>query len=260
MMDKDMNAFDGQVAMVTGGSSGLGACLVAKLRAAGARVYHCGLPDPSDGAAGAEPAGAEPAGDPDYERLDVRDAAALGRFVDRVAAAHDGRLDLAVNAAGISHASARVADLPPETFAAVMATNAGGVFHALHHQVRVMAPRGRGAIVNVASILSRRGAPWVAAYGASKHAVVGLTQSAAAEYGPLGLRINAVSPGPMDTPMFQRAMADIGDDLSKYAGGLPAGGPADPATVAELILFVLSPGGAYLNGANLIADGGTTAA
>lgn len=245
MTEDNLRDFAGRTALVTGGSSGLGACVVARLRAAGARVRHCGLSHAV-------------ADDPDYHAVDVRDDHALQRFVDQ--AADDlGGLDYAVNGAGISHPSARLADMDPEAFRTVMETNAFGVFHAMRHELRHMQARGAGAIVNVASTLSRRGAPWVSAYGASKHAIVGLTQSAAAEYGPMGIRINAVSPGPMDTPMFARAMADIAGDMSKYAGGLPDAGPASPAQMAELILFVLSARGAYLNGANLVADGGTSA-
>ena len=116
----------------------------------------------------------------------------------------------------------------------------------------------RGVIVNTASILSRSGAGWIAAYGMSKHAILGLTKSAAMDYANAGLRINAISPGPMKTPMLDRALADIGDDMDKFAGGFPEGGPADPSDVAKTVLYLASDDAAYMNGANIVVDGGTS--
>ncbi len=237
-----MTGLSGRVATVTGGTSGLGAAVVAKLTAAGVRVAACGLERPAD-----------PVPDVLYSYHDVRLDSDMAAFVDATMAAL-GPPTLAVNCAGISHHAAKAADIASEVMADVLATNALGVFHAMRHQIPVMLAQGRGAVVNIASTLSGQGAGWMAAYGASKHAVVGLTLSAALDYGPHNLRINAVSPGPMKTPMFDRAIADIAGDLSKYAGGLPPGGPADPATVAGAIVFLLSDAAAGINGTNLFAD------
>ncbi|GAK34866.1 2,5-dichloro-2,5-cyclohexadiene-1,4-diol dehydrogenase [Iodidimonas nitroreducens] len=265
-------------AVVTGGTSGIGAAVVNALIKEGARVVYCGLPEPEgstaqhSGETAIAPVRVVPHDRALCQPCDVRDDRQTGAFI---AAARQwmGGLDLAVNCAGISHAPQKLADLSPETWRQVMATNADGIFHALRHEIPAMLEsaqydrvagqppeevRGR-AIVNIASILGTRGAPWMAAYGASKHAVVGLTQSAARDYATMGLRINAISPGPVETPMLHRALADIGHDHSKYAGGFPPAGPGQPADIAAAVLFLLSPDARYINGANLSIDGAITA-
>lgn len=136
-------------------------------------------------------------------------------------------------------------------------------FYAMRHEIPAIiaheGARGRGAIVNIASILGTKGAPWIAAYGASKHAVLGMTLSAARDYAAMGLRINAVSPGPVQTPMLERALLEIGGDDTKYAGGFPPAGPGRPKDVAAAVLFLLSTDASYVNGANLLVDGATAA-
>ena len=243
-------------------------------------MVYCGLPFADADAATAQalsentlpPVQVEPHERARCQPCDVRDDQQTGAFI---AAARQwmGGLDLAVNCAGISHAPQKLADLNPETWRQVMATNADGIFHALRHEIPAMLEsaqydqitghppqQGHGrAIVNIASILGTRGAPWMAAYGASKHAVVGLTQSAARDYATMGLRINAISPGPVETPMLHRALAEIGHDHSKYAGGFPPAGPGLPADIAAAVLFLLSPDARYINGANLSIDGAITA-
>lgn len=253
--------FAARVAVVTGGSSGLGAAVVRALAREGAQVHFCGLDEAVGRALEDELGGAGlPAR---FHLADVREDAAMAALVARCRDA-DGRLDLAVNAAGISHPAGRLAEIPPETYRDVMRTNADGVFHAMRHEIPAMletgeAPPGRGAIVNIASILGGRGAPWMAAYGASKHAVASLTRSAARDYAEAGLRINAVAPGAVDTPMFRRALMDIGTERDQYAGGFPPAGPGRPEDVAAAVLFLLSEEAAYINGATLTVDGATTA-
>ena len=261
--------FKNRTVVLTGGTAGLGEVTVKAFAREGAHVFFCGLIDAEGERVAAEAteaatqAATDAAGDAGaggtarYRRADVRRAEDMAALVgDAVAAT--GRLDVAVNNAAISHAAARMAEQPLDSVNDVFATNIMGVWHAMHHQIPPMARAGRGAIVNVASILGAEGAPWMAAYGASKHAVIGLTKSAALDYAGAGLRINALSPGPMRTPMFRRALEDIGGDLSKYAGGLPDSGPLDPAAVAETVLFLASDGAAGINGANIIVDAATT--
>lgn len=236
-------SFADRAVLVTGGTSGLGAAVVAALAAEGAKVMTCGLEAPD-----------HPVPDVTYTDHDVRDDSAMAALVAQ-AVARFGRLCFAVNSAGISHLAARLSDLAPGDYADVMATNAGGIFHAMRHQIPAMLDHGDGAaIVNIASTLSQTGAAWMAAYGASKHAVIGLTLSAALDYADQGVRINAVSPGPMDTPMFHKALTDIDGDMSKYAGGLPPGGPADPRAVARCVLYLLSDEAAGITGTNLFVD------
>ncbi len=247
--------FDGKIAIVTGGTSGLGEAVVVALAQEGAIVHFCGLID-ADGEHVVTNTENLP-GKAFYHHADVRSEEDVQKFIQN-ATAESGRLDIAVNNAGISHHAARFADQDMASVNDVFQTNVMGIWHAMRHEIPVMLKSGGGAIVNTASILSRSGAEWMAAYGTSKHAIVGLTKSAALDYADQGIRINAISPGPMLTPMFEKALEDIGGDMSKYAGGLPKGGPANPADVAQTILYLASNEATYMNGANVVVDGGTS--
>lgn len=250
-----MQRFENKIVLVTGGTSGLGEAVVKAFAAEGASVYFCGLID-ADGHRVVSEVTAE-GGTARYAHADVRSDEAMKDFVaDTVA--HFGTLDIAFNNAGISHKSGKMAELPLDVIDDVYQTNVMGVWYAMRHEIAVMEANKSGIIVNTASILSRSGAGWVAAYGMSKHAILGLTKSAAMDYAASGIRINAISPGPMKTPMLDRALADIGGDMDKFAGGFPEGGPADPADVAKTVLYLASDDAAYMNGANIVVDGGTS--
>lgn len=246
--------FKNKSIVVTGGTSGLGEAVVKAFAAEGGQVLFCGLLEAEGIRVMQETNGLE--GDVKFVQADVRDDTAMEAFV-KDAYAQQGRLDVAVNNAGISHTAARFADHKLETVSDVFQTNVMGVWHAMRHQIPLMQEAG-GAIINIASILSRSGAGWMAPYGASKHAVVGLSKSAALDYADMGIRINTVSPGPMQTPMFDRALADIDGDLEKFAGGIPKSGPADPSDVAKTVLYLASDEAVTVTGANFIVDGGTS--
>lgn len=247
-----LSRFIGKTIIVTGGTSGLGEAIVHAFAREGGHVYFCGLID-SEGAR-VEADTREYGGSTHYVHADVRDETAMQQFVAK-ATANRGILDVAVNNAGISHKAARFADHDPDMVEDVWRTNVMGVWHAMRHQIPVMVAGG-GAIINIASILSKSGAGWMAPYGMSKHAVVGMSKSASLDYADTGLRINTVSPGPMQTPMFERALEDIAGDLSKFAGGIPKSGPADPASVAQTVLYLASDEAKNITGANLTVDGG----
>jgi NAD(P)-dependent dehydrogenase (short-subunit alcohol dehydrogenase family) len=247
--------FNAKTIIITGGTSGLGEALVKAFAEEGGRVFFCGLID-SEGAR-VEAQAQSASGTAHYVHADVRDSAAMANLVDQ-ATAGGNTLYAAVNNAGISHASARFADHSLDVVKDVFDTNVMGIWHAMLHQIPPMLDAGGGAIVNIASILSRSGAEWMAPYGMSKHAVVGLSKSAALDYAEQGLRINVVSPGPMQTPMFDRALADIGGDMEKFAGGIPKGGPANPADVAKTVLYLASDEAKTVTGANIIVDGGVS--
>lgn len=250
-----MLRFENKITLVTGGTSGLGEAVVKAFAQEGSKVYFCGLIDSDGKRVASEVAGL--GGEAFYHHCDVRNESEVKDFV-AAAIEKYGTIDIAFNNAGISHKSGKMAELPLDTVDDVFQTNVMGVWYAMRHEIAVMEKNRRGVIVNTASILSRSGAGWIAAYGMSKHAILGLTKSAAMDYAKAGLRINAISPGPMKTPMLERALADIGDDMDKFAGGFPEGGPADPRDVAKTVLYLASDDAAYMNGANIVVDGGTS--
>ncbi|WCL54303.1 SDR family NAD(P)-dependent oxidoreductase [Gimibacter soli] len=248
--------FEGKSIVVTGGTSGFGESIVRAFVAEGANVWFCGLIDAEGERVVASLKDAP--GQAFYRHADVREEPSVHAFID-AAAGQAGGIDIAVNNAGISHKAARFADQDLAIVEDVWRTNVMGVWHAMRREIHHMLQAGRGgAIVNTASILSKSGAEWMTAYGMSKHAVVGITKSAAMDYAADGIRINAISPGPMRTPMLDRALADIGGDMSKFAGGFPKGGPADPAVVARTVLYLASDEAAYMTGANVVVDGATS--
>ncbi|WP_262693188.1 SDR family NAD(P)-dependent oxidoreductase [Kordiimonas aquimaris] len=247
--------FENKTVVVTGGTSGLGEAVVKAFTAEGAHVFFCGLD-----AIGGERVENETLplkGCAIFKRNDVRLADDMRSFIDHVVTKRS-TIDIAVNSAGISHPAALFTDHAPEIIEDVWRTNVMGVWHAMQYELAPMINAKAGSIINIASILSKSGAPWMAPYGMSKHAVVGMSKSAALDYSDIGIRINCVSPGPMQTPMFERALADIDGDMSKFAGGLPHSGPADPADVAKTVLYLASDEAANVTGANFIVDGGVS--
>ncbi|GHF12339.1 short chain dehydrogenase [Kordiimonas sediminis] len=245
--------FQSSKVIVTGGTSGLGEAIVKSFASEGADVHFCGLLD-DEGLRVCASATDLP-GSVTYHHADVRSETSITDFIRRAADAMGG-LEIAVNNAGISHSAARFADQDISMVEDVIQTNVMGVWYAMRQEIKLMEAIGAGgAIVNIASILSKSGAEWMAAYGTSKHAVLGMTKSAALDYAQKNIRINAVSPGPMQTPMFDRALADIGGDMSKFAGGFPKAGPADPFDVAKTVLYLASQEAGTMNGANVVVDG-----
>ena len=243
--------------LITGGTSGLGEATAKAFAIEGASVSFCGLID-SEGKR-VENDIKSNGGQARYYQCDVRDDAAVKNFVGTVADAA-GSIDIAFNNAGISHASARFADLDLANVEDVWQTNVMGIWHAMRHEITHMLENGSGAIINTSSILSKSGAEWMTAYGMSKHAVVGLTKSAALDYADQGIRINSISPGPILTPMYERALEDIGGDMTKFAGGVPKTGPASPEDVAKTVLYLASDDAPYMTGTNLVVDGGVSSA
>lgn len=247
--------FSGKSVIVTGGTSGFGEAIVKAFTAEGATVHFCGLLDAEGHRVEAETSSAP--GKAIYQHSDVRVESSIEAFINS-AVEYAGGLDVAVNNAGVSHVAARFAEQETAMVEDVFQTNVMGVWYAMRHEIQHMLKSSGGSIVNTASILSKSGAEWMAAYGTSKHAVVGMTKSAALDYASDNIRINAVSPGPMLTPMFERALSDIGGDMSKFAGGFPKGGPADPSEVAKTVLYLASDEAGYTTGANVVVDGGAS--
>jgi NAD(P)-dependent dehydrogenase (short-subunit alcohol dehydrogenase family) len=173
-----------------------------------------------------------------------------------------GTLDAAANVAGVTSAPALLADVSLSEFRRVTEVNLTGVFLAMQHELRLMLAAGSGAIVNISSAAGIVGVPGAAAYTASKHAVIGLTRSAAAEYIAGGIRINCVAPSHIDTPMLRASLetaADPADAQAKLLRSVPAQRLGSPSDVANAAVFLLSDQAAYLAGSILSVDGGYVA-
>lgn len=244
------NEFEGRVAFVTGAAGGIGRSSALAFAARGASVVVCDVVDPAGTAAEIEALGAKAV----VVQADVSDGAAVRDAVE-TAVATFGRLDFAHNNAG-TFAVAPLADLDDADWNRVIAVNLSGVFFGMKYQIPHLLKTG-GAIVNTASIWSEQGAALQGAYVASKHAVAGLTRTAAIDYGGQGIRVNAVAPGPIRTAMT----AAVPDEaMAPVIGRTTLGRYGEAPEVAEAVVWLCSPAAAYVNGTVLPVDGGYLAA
>ena len=188
---------------------------------------------------------------------DVRHDGEVRALVDQTVARF-GRLDVAVNNAGTEGQPGPITEQSAETYAATFHTNVLGTLLSLKHELRVMIAQGRGSIVNISSTYGHEGAGNAAVYAASKHAVEGLTKSAALEVAASGVRVNAVAPGPTDTGMLDR-FTGTPERKATLKGGVPLGRIGTPAEIAAAVLFLATPGAAFITGQILTVDGGKTA-
>jgi NAD(P)-dependent dehydrogenase (short-subunit alcohol dehydrogenase family) len=179
-------------------------------------------------------------------------------MVDRTVAAF-GRLDMAFNNAGIQAPPTDAADEPAETFDRVNAINLRGVWACMKHELRQMRTQGGGAIVNCSSLGGLVGLPGRAAYHAAKHGVIGLTRSAALEYAPRGIRINAICPGAIETPMVTDMIAKGELSVPDAVANHPIGRLGHADEIAAAVLWLSSPAASFVVGAALPVDGGYTA-
>jgi NAD(P)-dependent dehydrogenase (short-subunit alcohol dehydrogenase family) len=251
------NEWEGRVALVTGGASGIGrACAVAFARAGAAHVVAADVDDGGgfDTVRAVEAAGAEGR----FVHADVTRADDVTAMVG-VCADEYGGLDAAVNNAGTSGTSANVAEYPLDDWQHVVDLNLTGVFLCLRRELTVMAGRGRGAIVNVASAAGLVGFPGLSAYVASKHGVVGLTKAAALEYAGAGVRVNAVCPGTVRTPMLEEYMARGPGIEELMERSNPLGRLATPEEIAAAVVWLCSDAASFVLGHAFPVDGGAVA-
>ena len=170
-----------------------------------------------------------------------------------------GRLDAAFNNAGVMQRRVDTADITDDEWDRVMAINLRGVWSCMKYELRQMLRNGGGAIVNCSSLGGVVGNPGLAAYHAAKHGVIGLTKTAALEYATRGIRINAVCPGAIDTPMAQTLTGGDPKVLAELVKDEPIGRLGEPEEIAAAVLWLCSPGASYVVGHALLVDGGYTA-
>jgi NAD(P)-dependent dehydrogenase (short-subunit alcohol dehydrogenase family) len=245
-----MGELEGRVALITGGGSGIGAGCAQRLADDSATVVVADVD-----LAAAEKVAAEIGEAASAVALDVRDPAAVDRLVSGLHADH-GRLDIALNIAGIAGATAPPADYPVDAWRDVLDVNLSGVFYSLRAEIGAMLQSGGGSIVNMASIYGLVGMPVNIAYTAAKHGVVGITRAAALAYAQQGIRVNAVAPAVIDTPLLRQAPQEVADHV---VGLHPIGRIGQISEVAELVAFLASDRSSFCTGGIYPIDGAFTA-
>ncbi len=243
---------EGRVVLVTGAASGIGRATAGQLAEMGARVLASDID--ADAGEAAAAALRDAGGDVRFVAGDIAEddtAAAL------VAAAVDafGRLDGAANCAGIGGGHASTHEYPVETWDRIVGVNLRGTWLAMRAELPALLGGG-GAIVNVASTLGLRGSPNASPYSASKHGVIGLTRTAAIEYAPHGIRVNAVCPGAIDTPMMDETFARFPGFREMLVGFVPMGRMGSADEVAAAIVWLLSDAASFVTGETLTVEGG----
>lgn len=248
--------FSGQVALVTGAAAGIGRATAQAFAAEGLKVVVSDV-DVAGGEGTVELIRAA-GGEACFVRCDVTRDAEVKALMDATLAQY-GRLDYAFNNAGIEIEQGRLADGNEAEFDAIMGVNVKGVWLCMKHQIPLLLAQGGGAIVNTASVAGLGAAPKMSIYAASKHAVIGLSKSAAVEYAKKKVRVNAVCPAVIDTDMFRRAY-EADPKKAEFAAAMhPVGRIGTVEEVAAAVLYLCSDHAAFTTGQALAVDGGATA-
>jgi NAD(P)-dependent dehydrogenase (short-subunit alcohol dehydrogenase family) len=244
-----------KVVLITGALTGIGRATALAFAKDGACIVIAGRRDEAGEKLLAElrTLGAEA----EYWRTDVRHEDDVRSLVDKTVSCF-GRLDVAVNNAGTEGKPGPVTEQTAESYAATFDTNVLGTLLSMKHELRVMRPQRHGSIVNVSSTYGHLGAAGASLYAASKHAVEGLTRSAALEAAEFGVRVNVVAPGPVDTAMLTR-FTGTPERKAGLMSGVPLQRMGKPEEIAELIVFLASDKASFSTGATFSADGGKAA-
>ncbi|MCJ2046378.1 SDR family oxidoreductase [Methylobacterium sp. J-078] len=249
--------FTGKVAFVTGATSGIGRATALAFAKAGAAVTVADVSE--EGNLETAHLIEEAGGRVLAERCDVSKAEDVKAALDRTIETF-GKLDFAFNNAGIEQPVAPVSEIEDEDFDRLVAINLRGMFLCLKHQVPLLLRNGGGVIVNTSSGAGVKGIAGQAAYAATKHAVIGMTKSAALDYAKDGVRINAVCPGIIDTPMMQRFTGGTPEGLARVIAQEPVGRMGKSEEIAAAVLYLCSDMAAFVIGHAMVVDGGQTVA
>src|ERR1700678_1517538 len=244
-----------RVVLITGALTGIGRATALAFAQEGSRIVISGRREEEGEklVAALRKLGAEA----ELIRSDVRQEEDVRDLVDK-AVARFGRLDAAVNCAGTEGKPGPVTEQTAETYAATFDTNVLGTLLSMKHEMRIMLAQGSGSIVNVSSTYGHIGAPNAAVYSASKHAVEGLTKSAALEAAASGVRVNMVAPGPIETGMLDR-FTGTPERKAGLAATVPLNRVGRPEEIAQTIMFLASDKASFITGASYVVDGGKTA-
>ncbi|MEM7347594.1 MAG: SDR family oxidoreductase [Chloroflexota bacterium] len=249
-------AFEGRVALVTGGASGIGRESALAFAKAGATVVVSDIN---------EIGGAETvqmirsmSGQAKFIRANIVNQDEVAALIKETVDTYE-RLDFALNNAGVEGVRARTVDYPEDAWHQVIDINLNGVWYCMKHEIPQMMAQGQGVIVNLASIAGLVGSPGLSAYAASKHAVVGLTKTAALEYVRKGVRINAVCPGYTDTPMVQRMKSADPAYAERLTNAIPARRWGKPEEIAAAVMYLCSDEAGFITGHTMVLDGGIVA-
>lgn len=245
--------FAGRLAFITGGGSGIGAATARLLALQGATLVLADIDEAAAQRVAAELA--ERGAQARALRIDVADPRSVQEMIESACAAHGG-LDLAVNAAGITGRLKPCGEYDVAEWQRVLSVNLSGLFFCMRAELQQMQKRGGGAIVNLSSIMGQAALAGTVAYTAAKHGVEGATKAAALDYAGQGIRVNAVAPGYVDTPLIAGRKPGAQERIVAMH---PMGRIAQPEEIAELIVFLLSPRAAFITGSVHQADGGYSA-
>jgi NAD(P)-dependent dehydrogenase (short-subunit alcohol dehydrogenase family) len=245
--------YAGKVLLVTGAATGMGETSAVEFAKAGAKVVVADWNEDAGRATVADII--ETGGEAKFVKVDVSNSKSVKAMVDQTIAWY-GRLDCAFNNAGIMEENAKLADVDEAMFDRIVAVNMKGVFLCMKYELPVMVAQGKGAIVNTSSVCAARILPNCAAYTASKFGVVALTRSAAVEYGGSGVRINAILPGAIATPMATAAVAADPARLERIKHTRPLGKVAEPIVIAKAAMWLCSDDAEHITGHSLPVDGG----
>jgi len=243
------------VVLITGALTGIGRATALAFAHEGADVVVSGRRDDAGEALVSELRGL--GAEAEFIRADVRHEGDVQNLVDKTVARF-GRLDIAVSNAGTEGRPGPVTEQSADSYAATFDTNVLGVLLSMKHELRVMQAQGFGSIVNLSSTMGQRGAPGASLYTASKHAVEGLTKSAALEGAAFGVRVNAVAPGPIETAMLDRFTGSA-DRKAGMVAGIPLQRAGQPREIADAIVFVASARASFITGQIINVNGGKTA-